>query len=411
MMSLRTEAFFMAWADTLQDASFRGVRFDCERIADSRNRQQVIYQAPYSDTAIIEDLGADPRKVTLRAWITGDDYEQYRDALVLALDQTGRGDFMHPQFGRLQASVTSYTVNHDTDTIDGCSVTIDFVLAPTAPARALFIPTPNTSLNVAALVMATPAQRLQTLQDQLPYFPQAIEAATLVDQIRTGIKTVRGYLNTVNSVINNALSPPAWINGILSDVAGLVYAIPTGASVIAEWRSIGKRLQLFGGLFNTDAHPEPLRHVGRSLQAAALLSAAQAIIVQQTQRATLSPAELVSIRNDVRGQITQLIALERAAAATQASQNAASTPPIPLATQTQVARLKQAADVIQTQIDALIARRPSLQSRPITTPTHLRLLAHRWYGDHTRAVELTRLNPDLINPAVIVGGEVSAYAD
>ncbi|EBC7006980.1 multidrug DMT transporter permease, partial [Salmonella enterica] len=43
--------------------------------------------------------------------------------------------------------------------------------------------------------------------------------------------------------------------------------------------------------------------------------------------------------------------------------------------------------------------------------TCLHLLAHQWYGDHTRAGELLRLNPGLRNPNVIRKGDrLHAYS-
>ena len=44
----------MAWKDDLQDASFRGVPFECISTKDAVSKSQAIHQAPYSDEAYIE---------------------------------------------------------------------------------------------------------------------------------------------------------------------------------------------------------------------------------------------------------------------------------------------------------------------------------------------------------------------
>lgn len=59
----------------------------------------------------------------------------------------------------------------------------------------------------------------------------------------------------------------------------------------------------------------------------------------------------------------------------------------------------------------MILAKPPLLTRTVVSDTCLRALAHQWYGDHRRALELWRLNPQLRAPHAIVRGEVlRAYA-
>ena len=57
----------MGWKDDLQDASFRGVLFECTSTKDSVSKSQAAHQAPYSNKASIEDMGKDPRRISLNA--------------------------------------------------------------------------------------------------------------------------------------------------------------------------------------------------------------------------------------------------------------------------------------------------------------------------------------------------------
>jgi prophage DNA circulation protein len=66
---------FMGWKDDLQDASFRGVLFECMRLLKTVSRSQAIHQAPYSNKASIEDMGKDPRRISLNAVFTGENYK------------------------------------------------------------------------------------------------------------------------------------------------------------------------------------------------------------------------------------------------------------------------------------------------------------------------------------------------
>jgi prophage DNA circulation protein len=42
----------------------------------------------------------------------------------------------------------------------------------------------------------------------------------------------------------------------------------------------------------------------------------------------------------------------------------------------------------------------------VTSPCNLHLLAHRLYGDYTRAEELARLNPGIRNPNFLARGQI-----
>ncbi|EOV9277082.1 multidrug DMT transporter permease, partial [Salmonella enterica] len=76
-----------------------------------------------------------------------------------------------------------------------------------------------------------------------------------------------------------------------------------------------------------------------------------------------------------------------------------------------VEQLRNIALGVQVLAEQVIARRPPLTTRTAEQDTCLHLLAHQWYGDHTRAGELLRLNPGLRNPNVIRKGDrLHAYS-
>ena len=74
--------------------------------------------------------------------------------------------------------------------------------------------------------------------------------------------------------------------------------------------------------------------------------------------------------------------------------------------------LRNTAALIQARARQVILLSPPMIEREVESPASLRLLAHRWYGDHSRALELIRLNPDLKTPHNIPAGKVlRAYAE
>ncbi len=72
--------------------------------------------------------------------------------------------------------------------------------------------------------------------------------------------------------------------------------------------------------------------------------------------------------------------------------------------------LKSLALTVQESGRATINARPPMIVRSVDSPAPLRLLAHLWYGSHTRALELQRLN-NLRHPnAINAGDKIHAYA-
>jgi prophage DNA circulation protein len=72
--------------------------------------------------------------------------------------------------------------------------------------------------------------------------------------------------------------------------------------------------------------------------------------------------------------------------------------------------LKSLALTVQESGRATINARPPMIVRSVESPAPLRLLAHLWYGSHTRALELQRLN-NLRRPnAINAGDKINAYA-
>lgn len=403
----------MSWADNLQDATFRGIAFDVERTSDSGNHALAIYQSPYSSVATVDDMGSDPHKHSIRAYLLGDDYDIDRDRLMLALAQRGAGELVHPIYGILQVNISTYTLNHSLEIVDGCAVDFECIVATPPDAKPdLFRRLPFPTASVADVVLEQPAARVAKLQQQLAYFDNPMTPAQMLDRVRQGIRKATRFLNSTTRFIDNFLSPLPWMGGILSEVSALARALTPELSFMAEWRSLGKRLERLGDMFGDD-DPEPLRHVARTLRVAAVITAAQTVIQSEARTPRLTPPDLISVRNDVRTVVLTAIAAERAAELAVRTEQAANPilPPNPIDATAQVRALKFVADQIQTQIQQLLDQRPPMITYRIALPTNPRLLAHRLYGDHRRATELLRLNPEFVNPALLMAGyEVQVYA-
>lgn len=399
----------MGWKDDLYDASFRGVMFEVAATVDSYTKSIAQHQAPYSDDADIEDMGLEPRQISVEAMYSGEDYLVWTNALEAALAATGSGELIHPVYGVLEVQVVSWEVNHNTDNVDFCSISIKFIKAK-AEQRELFIPVATVEQIDTSLAVDAPAAALSKELEQLQrtdpnaYFHR-------IAQIRTGLQKAYQIINGVKKTVDNILSPADWAYGLINDIARLVTFDVTDISAISKWRSLSKRIDKLSSVFSDeDDSTSTLAQLWRATTTSSHVAVSQEIVSQtrselsknndqSSNEATMTPTELALIRQKVREEIQTTIRTERAVT----EEN--------LPTSTQVAIFKQYADQVHQQIQALIETRPPLTTTVITQPCTVHLIAHQLYGDFTRSAEILRLNPTLENPAALrTGQELTIYA-
>ena len=308
--------------------------------------------------------------------------------------------------------MTSRDVDHSPELIDGCMVSMSFKVQPVESTGALFTPTPNSNADgLDALVLSVPTARLQQYVDQSPFVDGLLSLAEISDMARTGVNRLHRALGIVTSVVDDFLNPPDWIAGLLADVTELTDGFLPGEGSLAAWRAIASKVRSMDDIFSSTStpHPEPLKQVSRSMVVSCMIASAQSVIAGEVDHPILTPTELSQIRADVRTAIQGAIAAERAEAAQ--IRVSGINPVIPLETAKQIAALKQAAASIQLQFQSLIERRPPFVTREVSLLCCTRWLAHRLYGDHSRAREMIRLNPQVANPALFYAGMmVNAYA-
>lgn len=392
----------MAWKDELQNASFRGIGFECTSIKDSTSKTQIVHQAPFSDEAIIEDLGIEPRKISVTAIFTGDTYKADSDQLIDALNERGIGVLIHPIYGICHASVLSHTIDHEADNVDACNISIEFILGKAQQSffNPIALPqntTTGTIITVPATALGSELAQLEN-QDHNALF-------NVVSRIRTGINSARNALNLIKKNIDDVLSPPTYITALVDDFSQLA-TFDTSISALAKWRDLSKRITRLNSLFKNDESIN-LQQTWRATVVSHHIALAQAVIAQTrnelsyTQTSTsFTPLELALVRQSVRQAIQQAITAER-----QMNSN------LTLTSVTQIQIYKTLADEIHLNIQALIEQQPPLTTTVVAMPCTLHWLAHQLYSDYTRANEIQRLNPRLNNPALLLKGmELNVYA-
>lgn len=442
----------MSWEENLLDASFRGVPID---VADENlEAQRFVSQhgTPYKDGDCVEDLGRGARVFVLRVLFNGPNYEFSLRALLGALDTIGPGELIHPIYGSVSVVAQSWKVHHTAERPDFAEVDLQFL--EDTPDNPFF----DREL-VWTLVKSGYAEDETTWQDGL--FDLLAKVDSLVSEIQSWIgggwtgllEKVLGLpgiglrlqqlrsqiMGVVSQVVDMARSNPLSAFDPLVDLArtpteirgaiqnrtpstsrellsrvGVPATVPGGASLTTQASQAATAL-LVSARQGTepdasvipDGMPsDPVEAAGLALvvliiteTALANAQAVSVILEDEAVKQTLSPGDVESLVNLARSLLASAILLHRRLYDVQTA--------LPV-----IDALRTTAGLIQARARNVILQSPPLVERTVDSASSLRLLAHRWYGDHSRAIELARLNPSLRAPHNIQPGEVlRAFAE
>lgn len=444
----------MSWSETLLDASFRGLSIQVTK--ESLQAQYAIAQhgTPYRNGDSSEGLGRGARVFNMRLVLFGQNYELELQALLRALDVLGPGELIHPIYGSVMVLVASKSVDHAAEQPDYCDIQVQFVeQLPDAP----FFERQIEYVDVGVLSQDDE----YTWQDGVFDFFGKLDS--LLSEIQSWIGG--GWMG----VLEKALGLPgiglrlqqlrSQIGGVIAGLAGLlggsgggssggydplVVVARTPAEIRSAIRSItpatARELQSRGAIpavmpggswltpvaahaadnllaaarQGTEPDPEwlpqgvpsdPAEAVAWQLVvlvvtelACAHTESVAVVLDNEEEEPVLSPDDLEDLVNLIRSLIQASILLQRRLYGVETAR------PV-------IEGMRNLAAMIQAKARRVILSRPPLITRTVESPTSLRLLAFRWYGDHSRAHELLRLNPGLRNPHNIQRGEaLRSYA-
>lgn len=417
----------MAWAQTLLEASFRGIVFDIVKTDDTADRAIAEHSYPYVDGSDVEDMGRGARHISVEAIFYGDDYETRLNNFLRALD--GYDDrfsdplthpnayLVHPVFGDVLVKVARYAIHHEAENIDQASVTVEFIEStPRHPffSRELASQKADAIAQHGAAAVAAATDSNAAVIERLISANPLAELNALRDKLTAPLLNIVAQAGVVLSGLDVLAYPRAWGNDIVALVGGILDVRDFASSLVADWASVRSDLGAFSVFLEPDATaPAPAQITSsdapteaQAIAAAVatiqvnttvgLANAASYALASEAATPTLSPVEIEAICNTARSAIET--AIEQVRAIYGIEQSRAITEP-----------LKDQALAIQETARAIIAARPPLILRTVDVPGNFRLLAHLWYGDHARAPELYRLN-GARSPFVNTGDSVHAYA-
>lgn len=422
----------MAWKDTLQDASFRGIVFDVQRTDDPIERDVARYAYPYVDGEDIVDLGQKARETSLTAIFFGDDYEERLKKFLNAISQPGPGELVHPVFGSMPSmQFLGGHVSHTADDVDACQVELRFAKAN--PGNPFF-----TGVLASQRADAT-AQVAQTAQSSsVSAFATAMAALKSAKAGLRRLNALRDLMsdtlgpirNLVTGFRSTALDYVDFPRAFASDLIGLVSGVTDfrafdAGLVMSDWGGLLTQMDTIVKLpasaaagdtvtipgtpasaatssstaaasRSRDADPADVAMVATLVSAVAatvLAGIASDVMANELDKPTLTPDDVESISNDTRTHLQAAIDDARE------SMTLVDYRPV-------VEPLKDTALAVQELAIDVIDQLPPIVSRTIEAPSNLTLIAFRWYGDYSRSSELMRLNPGIRNPNFIYRGDV-----
>jgi prophage DNA circulation protein len=441
----------MSWSETLLDASFRGVPLQVVKENLQAQRALAEHGTPFKDGDKVRDLGRGARRFPMQVIVFGVNYEIELQNILLALDTMGPGELIHPIYGSVSVVTHTWDVEHSADNPDSAQISLLFLEdTPDLP----FFVRQFEFVDIGVLE----SEDEYTWQDGI--FDLLGRIDSLVSEIQSWIgggwvgliekalglpgiflrvqqlrSQILGVVSGVASMLKNPQaaydplvdlfrtptqirsaiqgSTPSSSTDLLSR-SGVPASMPGSASLPTDAARAGNAFLISarqGVAPNADLLPDgmptdPVAANGFALVvlvitelAVAHAQAVAVVIENEGKQPTLSPLELEGLVNLVRSLVQGAILLQRRLYDVETSR------PI-------IEALRNTAALIQAGGRQVILQSPPMIERVVETPASLRLLAHRWYGDHARALELIRLNPDLKTPHNIPAGEVlRAYAE
>lgn len=250
-------AFETGWRARLQSASFRGVPFEVESDEGIFGRRVQVHEYPNRDKPFTEDLGRAARRITINAYLIGDDYPEKRDRLIAAIETEGAATLVHPYYGEMKGNVDGQVrVTHSNQEGRMCRVSFQFV-----ESGELTFPTSGTATDASldssagsladAISGAFSAFSLDglsdfvqsgVLADAAEMFDVIADAFTMVDSgISAAMRLVQGDLpvilmppSSANDFVRNLQK--AWRAGtrLTGDASDLVTMVKTISGVTVD---------------------------------------------------------------------------------------------------------------------------------------------------------------------------------
>lgn len=375
--------------------SFRGAPFIVPEHDATFGRRTELHEYPLRDLPYVEDLGRKAREFSLTVFVDGSlttdgDYLPARDLLIAKLEEAGPGTLIHPYYGALLVSLTGPAkVNESTREGGRATFTLAFI-----ESGELQFPD-GTADTVVGVQDAADVAEIAALDD----FAKVFSVLALPDS----------YLTEIEAELTRTLSK---LNDAVGSVAGPIAAeirapYNMGGAILGAVNKIGtvateplRALKLYEGLFNAgnNSPAVPTTTPTRVQQAQSTQAMQQMVQRGAVLRATTASAAAVyaSLNDALATRDRLLAAIDAQMGATQIVTGA----PIDDDLYQALAGLRAA---VNEDLTIRGGKLPRITSYTPPTTMPALVIAHRLYGDASRADEIVTRN-NIRHPGFVPGG-------
>jgi hypothetical protein len=210
------------WRDKLQTASFRGVEFAVSEASFTGGRRSVMHEFPQRDVPYTQDLGRKGKVFQVSGFVIGDDYLARRDRLINALDRKGKGELVHPYYGKLTVQSGDYSVKESADSGGMAEFSMSF--SQSAEIQFNNISSPNGIAIGEALFL-----------DMMDFSSDLFFPSFDVSGISFVLSSAVNFARNINNFTKKLLSPIATAAGVLDSAASAFNSIAVeGASLLVQ---------------------------------------------------------------------------------------------------------------------------------------------------------------------------------
>ncbi len=369
-------------------------------------------------------------------------------SLVRAFEERGKGELIHPVFGSVQAAIIRWGIPHRADDPDYVALDFEAVEAeldnPFFDYQSPRSDTEQAQASLDAGITAALSSAASTVRDKLAVvqgYAQAARArvenvlSALLDVYDAGRSVVRSALSYINypaafiadlQAVQSKITSDSSLSGSFSAWTRLSDSFPrlgrTGNTIKTEQivSGVSSRVrgtvsgEVLGRAEAVMSLPRPVPPAiepqliapdpgagtvedvavmaATVTQTVQLAEAAGGLLADELDDPVMTPQEIEAVVGNVRERVQDSIDWVRAVEDEKAAYAACES-------------LRTVADAVQTLGAKVLETRPPLIEHTVEVEGNAHLLAHKLYGDFTRAAEIVRLNPQVRNPNFIAKGQ------
>ncbi|MCW9699712.1 DNA circularization protein [Avibacterium sp. 20-129] len=419
------------WTMPIQQASFKGVRFDVLAVDDSFERAVIEHAYPFVNGADLEDMGLNTQTIRLQAVFFGSSYYTDYIRLLSVLQQKGADVLVHPIRGRLpNMLLVSANVHTDAENIN--YVALDLTFKEATEMQPIFAFEDSLISKIDKLLLD-----LEQLFDDGLSFWNSVSSLDLKSRLLGLWGALFATFEAIRNLfdfdkkkyrIASSTSPRTYLNDGLGALTQLKEMMNNGIQGRADLATLSFKSQF---LNITDAVDNSQAIVGKVtkdegfnrsktvkllssdvielsvmvdlIATSKLIKVLVELIEEQEDDLLISDLELMNqtVREHCLNIINKLREQQKYAQKGKVSDKTKSV--YETAEQT-INTIRDIAHQFTTMVLAVINQKPPLIVKMVAESGTVHKVAHHFYGDYSRSDELLRLNPQIHQPNFIERG-------